>query len=92
MHGYKCSFEITIRLKQKYLSNTLYIYKLCSPLKNTVPIEEWLAASTFVTKKLCTLKKLFLEIKYSPLKRKNVFLGTTTLLWVTVFSYELLFH
>ena len=44
-------------------------------------------------KKLCTLKKkLFLEIKYSNLQGKNIFLGTTTLLWITIFSYELLFQ
>ena len=50
-------------------------------LRNSVSIEEWLAATTFV--KYSTLKKLF------PAKeRKKCFSGTTTLLWITVFSYE----
>ena len=37
-------------------------------LRNSVSIEEWLAATTFV--KYCTLKKLFPAINY---KKKNVF-------------------
>ena len=37
-------------------------------LRNSVSIEEWLAATTFV--KYCTLKKLFPPINY---KKKNVF-------------------
>ena len=57
-------FEITIRLKEKYMSNTLYIYIymcvcvcvcVCVPLmvasallQNTVSIEEWFAATLFV--------------------------------------------
>ena len=51
-------------------------------LRNSLSIEEWLAATTFV--KYCTLKKLFPAINY----KKKYFLGTTTLLWITVFSYE----
>ena len=62
-------------------------------LRNTVSIEGWLAASTFVKKRNSALwKKLLLEIKYSNLEGKNVFLGITTVLWITVFSCELLFH
>ena len=38
------------------------------PLRNSVSIEEWLAATTFT--KYCTLKKLFPAINY---KKKNVF-------------------
>ena len=37
-------------------------------LRNSVSIEQWLAATTFV--KYCTLKKLFPVINY---KEKNVF-------------------
>ena len=37
-------------------------------LRNSVSIEEWLAATTFV--KCCTLKKLFHALNY---KKKNVF-------------------
>ena len=37
-------------------------------LRNSVSIEEWLTATTFV--KYCTLKKLFPAINY---KKKNVF-------------------
>ena len=48
--------------------------------RNSVSIE--LAATTFV--KYCTLKKLFPAINY----KEKCFLGTTTLLWITVFSYE----
>ena len=51
-------------------------------LRNSVSIEEWLASTTFV--KYCTLKKLFPEINY----KEKCFLGTTTLLWITVFSYD----
>ena len=51
--------------------------------RNSVAVDEWLAATTFV--KYCTLKKLFPAINY---KKKKCFLGTTTLLWITVFSYE----
>ena len=35
---------------------------LCALLRNSVSIEEWLAATTFV--KYCTLKKLFPAIIY----------------------------
>ena len=42
-------------------------------LRNSVSIEELLAATTFV--KYCTLKKLFPEINYT----EKMFLGTTTL-------------
>ena len=48
--------------------------------RNSVSIE--LAATTFV--KYCTLKKLFPAINY----KEKCFLGTTTLLWITVFYYE----
>ena len=51
-------------------------------LRNSVSIEEWLAATTFV--KYFTLKKLFPAINY----KEKYFLGTTTLLWITVFSCE----
>ena len=44
-------------------------------LRNSVSIEEWLAATTCV--KYCTLKKLLTAINY---KKKKCFLGTTTLL------------
>ena len=43
-------------------------------LRNSVSIEEWLAATTFV--KYCTLKKLFPAINY----KKKMSLSTTTLL------------
>ena len=76
----KCSFETTIHLKQKYLSNTL-IGNLClqvlfekTPyrLRNGWP-------QLKIQKKHCTLKKkLFAAIKNCNLQRKNV-LGTTTL-------------
>ena len=46
-------------------------------LRNTVCIDE---------------KKLFPAISYSNLQGKKYSLRTTTLLWITVFSYELLFH
>ena len=51
-------------------------------LRNSVSIEEWLAATTFV--KCCTLKKRFPAINY----KEKCFLGTTTLLWIAFFSYE----
>ena len=51
-------------------------------LGNSVSMEEWLAKTTFV--KYCTLKKLFPAINY----KAKCFLGTTTLLWIAVFSYE----
>ena len=51
-------------------------------LRNSVSIEEWLATTTFV--KYGTLKKLFPTINY----KEKCFLGTSTLLWITVFSYE----
>ena len=51
-------------------------------LRNNVSIEAWLAATTFV--KYCTLKKLFPAINY----KEKMFLGATTLLWITVVSYE----
>ena len=58
MYGCMCSFEITIRLKQKYLSKTLYIHNSYASalIKNTVSIKEWIAA-TKETKKHYTLKK-----------------------------------
>ena len=49
-------------------------------LRNSVSVKEWFAATTFV--RYCTLKKLFPAINY---KKKKCFLGTTTLLWITVF-------
>ena len=55
---------------------------LCALLRNSVSIEEWFAATTFV--KYCTLKKLFPVINY----KEKMFFRTTTLLWITVFSYE----
>ena len=54
-------FEITIRLKEKYMSNTLYIYIYVpfmvssALLQNTVSIEEWFAATLFVKQKNCVL-------------------------------------
>ena len=51
-------------------------------LRNSVSIEEWLTATTFV--KCCNLKNCSLRL----ITRKKCFLGTTTLLWITVFSYE----
>ena len=51
-------------------------------LRNSVSIKEWLTATTFV--KYYTLKKLFPAINY----KEKCFLGTTTLLWITVFSYD----
>ena len=53
-------------------------------LRNSISIEEWLAANTLV--KHCTLKKLFPAINY----KENMLLGTTALLWITDFSYEFL--
>ena len=52
---------------------------LCALLRNSVSIEKWLAATTFV--KCCTLKKLFPAINY----KEKMFLGTTTLLWINLF-------
>ena len=51
-------------------------------LRNSVSIEEWLAATTFV--KYCPLKKLFAAVNY----KEKMFSETTILLWITVFSYE----
>ena len=51
-------------------------------LRNSVSIEEWLAPTTSV--KYCSLKNFSLRL----ITRKKYFLGTTTLLWITVFSYE----
>ena len=51
-------------------------------LRNIISTEEWSAATTFV--KYCTLKKLFPAINY----KEKMFLGTTTLLWIIVSSYE----
>ena len=48
-------------------------------LRNSVSIEEWLTATTFV--KYCNLKKLFSAINY----KEKCFLGTTTLLWISLF-------
>ena len=51
MYGCMCFFEVTRRLKYKYLLNTLYIHnhgcKCCSE-KNTVAVKEWMAATNFV--------------------------------------------
>ena len=52
-------------------------------LRNSASIEDWLTVTTFV--KCCTVKKLFPAINC---KEKKCFLGTTTLLWIAVFSYE----
>ena len=52
-------------------------------LRNSVSIEEWFAATTFV--KNCTLKKLFPAINHM---EKKCFLGASTPLRITVFSYE----
>ena len=41
-------------------------------------------------KKLYSVIVLLPALKHSNLQRKNILLGTTT--WITVFSYELLFH
>ena len=41
-------------------------------LRNSLSIEEWMAATTFV--KYCTLKKLFAAINY----KEKIFSGTTT--------------
>ena len=51
-------------------------------LRSSVFIEKWLAATTFV--KYCTLKKLLPAVNY----KEKCFLGTTTLFWITDFSYE----
>ena len=50
-------------------------------LRNSASIEDWLEATTLV--KCYTLKKLFPAVNY----KKKCFSGTTTLLWITVFSY-----
>ena len=50
-------------------------------LRNSLSIEEWLATATFM--KYCTLKIFSLRLT----TRKQC-LGTTTLLWITVFSYK----
>ena len=47
---------------------------LCALLRNSVSIEEWLAATTFM--KYCTLKKLSPPINY---KEKVFFRNTGTL-------------
>ena len=52
-------------------------------LRNSISIEEWFAATTFV--KYFTLKELFPAVNY---KEKMFFLETSTLLWITAFSYE----
>ena len=51
-------------------------------LRNSTSTEEWSAATTSV--KYYTLKKLFPAINY----KEKMFSGTTTLLWITVSSYE----
>ena len=63
MYDFKCSFEITRRLKYKYLSiATLKVvhctlYAASALLKNTASAEEWMATTTFVKKKKhCNLK------------------------------------
>ena len=63
----------------------LYIHfmVLCALLGNSTSIEEWLAATTCV--KYCILRKLLPAINY---KVKKCFSGTTTILWITDFSYE----
>ena len=62
MHGCMCSFEVTIRLKWKYLSKhclyTIHGCKCCSEI-NTVSYKEWMTATNFVKKKkYCTLEKI----------------------------------
>ena len=61
---------------------------LCALLRNSVSIEEWLAATTFV--KYCTLKKLFRTINYKEKMffRKNY----STLDQSFLMSLYLLFH
>ena len=52
-------------------------------LRNSVSIEEWLAATTFV--KYCTLKKLFPAINY---KKKMFFRNNYSTLDHSLFLYE----
>ena len=52
-------------------------------LRNSVSIEEWLAATTFV--KYCTLKKLFPAINY---KEKMFFRNNYSTLDHSLFLYE----
>ena len=52
-------------------------------LRNSVSIEEWLAATTFV--KYCTLKKLFPAINY---KEKMFFKNNYSTLDCSLFLYE----
>ena len=52
-------------------------------LRNSVSIEEWLAATTFV--KYCTLKKLFPAINY---KQKLFFRNNCSTLDHSLFLYE----
>ena len=46
----------TFQISVKYIACTQFI-AASALLKNTVSIEEWMAAVTFMTKKHCTLKK-----------------------------------
>ena len=91
MYGCKCSFKITVRLKQKYLPNSLHVrnswlqvlfWKIPYPLRNGWP---QLLSSNKKTLTLYSEKNLFPAIKHSNLQGKIV-------LWITAFSYELLFH
>ena len=54
-------------------------------LRNSLSIEEWLAAATFM--KYCTLKNFSLRLT----ARKQC-LAMATLLWITVFSYKSLLN
>ena len=60
-----------------------------SLLKNTVSIEESMAA-TKETKKHCTLKKSYSLGLNTVTNKEKMFLAT--ILWITAFSFELLFH
>ena len=54
-------------------------------LSNSVSIEEWLAATTFVNKETLHSEK---NCSLRLITREKCFSGTTTLLWITVFSHE----
>ena len=79
----------TFQTSVKYIVYTQFM-AASALLKNTVSIEEWMAAATFMTKKHFTLKKLFPATKRSNLRGKSYFLEQ--LLWLTVLFYKLLFH
>ena len=46
----------TFQISVKYIVYTQFM-PASAPLKNTLCIEEWMTAATFLTKKHCTLKK-----------------------------------